>query len=339
MNLSVSLEDIQHVENFLGQGDVDNALPALLEMRDEIEEYAEQACRATDHVQYFSFADSFELLAYRRVEKDPRSLKQVPVPFDRVYSDLAFAYLRQQEYALARDALKQAVRWDPMNCAYRLDLAELYRVLGNPDEGAALNYSVLARAADAAHFGRACAGLGLFFLDKQEKMLASGFARRAASYAPSARQTHQLLQRLMAEAPEEASASEEEAVKALEDQGFETDPNAEIAICLLMCATDAAQAGDRNEATNYTLRARDLVGEDAAKALIQLIHESDAELAAERAQGAAAEGERVDAVMAAAEAGPKAEDGSAAAPGAGDDVRDGDASSASTLEGDAHAES
>ncbi len=337
MNLSVSMEDIQHVENFLGQGDIDNALPALLEMRDEIEEYAEQACRATDHVQYFSFADSFELLAYRRVEKDPRSLKQVPVPFDRVYSDLAFAYLQQQEYALARDALKQAVRWDPMNCAYRLDLAELYRVLGDPKEGAALNYSVLARAADAVCFGRACAGLGLFFLDQHEKMLASGFARRAASYAPSARQTRQLLQRLMAEAPEEANAPEEEAVKALADQGFEADPNAEIAICLLMCATDAAQAGERNEATNYTLRARDLVGEDAAKALIKLIHESDAELAAERAQGAAADGERVDAVMAAAEAEAQTQAGEASAAAPDADGASGAAPSVTAPEGDARA--
>lgn len=308
MDLSVSLEDIQHVENFLGQGDVDNALPALLEMRDAIEEYAERACRATDHVQYFSFADSFELLAYRRVEKDPRTLKQVPVPFDRVYSDLAFAYIQQQEYALARDALKQAVRWDPMNCAYRLDLAELYRVLGDAREWASLNYSVFPRAADAVLFGRACAGLGLFFLDQNEKMLASGFARRAAAFAPSERQSHQLLQRLMAEAPTEAEASEEEAVRALEEQGFETEPNAEIAICLLMCATDAAQAGDRNEATRYTLRARDLVGEDAAKALLQLIHESDAELAAERAaQGERpAADERVDAVVAASAPGDAA---------------------------------
>ena len=164
MDLSVSLEDIQHVENFLGQGDVESALPALLEMRDAIEDYAERVCRATDHIQYFTFSDSFELLAYRRVEKDPRTIQQAPIPFDRVYSDLAFVYIQQQEYALARDALKQAVRWNPMNCAYRLDLAELYRVLGDAREWAALNYSVLARAADAKLFGRACAGLGLFVL-------------------------------------------------------------------------------------------------------------------------------------------------------------------------------
>lgn len=283
MDIPVRLEEIQHAENFLGQGDIDAALPELLEMRDAIEEYIAAECVTTDEVQYFCFANAFERLAYRRIEDDPRTLVQVEVPFDRVYSDLAFAYIQKQEYALARDALKQAVRWDPMNCAYRIDLAELYRMLGNQDEWGALNFSVLDRAADATLLGRACAGLGQFFLNQHEDMLAAGFARRAAIHAPNDARTHRLLARLTSEAPDAAKASEEETNKVLEEQGFPTTPNAEIAICLLMCATDASQAGDRDEATRLTIRARDLVGEDAAKALIQLIHESDAELAAEQA--------------------------------------------------------
>ena len=88
----------------------------------------------------------------------------------------------------------------------------------------------------------------------------------------------------MQEAPDAASASDAEAAQELASQGFPTDPNAETAICLLMSATDASKAGERDEATRYTLRARDLVGEDACAALIQLIHESDAELEAERAE-------------------------------------------------------
>ena len=284
MDLPVTVEDIQQIENYLGQGDIDAALPDLLEMRDAIEEYSKESCVTTDDVQYFSFANAFERLAYRRVENDPRELVQVGAPFDRVYSDLAFAYMSQQEYALARDALKQAVRWNPMNCAYRLDLAELYRVLGNESEWGGLAYSVLERAADAALFGRACAVLGQFFLNKQEPLLAAGFARRASAYAPNDRTTHQLLARLVSEAPEAAEASDEETTKALESQGFSPDPNAEIAICLVMCALDASQEGDRDEATRYTLRARDLVGEQACAALIQLVRESDAELAAERAE-------------------------------------------------------
>lgn len=65
-------------------------------------------------------------------------------------------------------------------------------------------------------------------------------------------------------------------------QGVPTSPSAEIAICLIMCATDAASDGDKQEATRLTVRARDLVGEEACAAIIKLVRESDAELNAER---------------------------------------------------------
>ena len=44
-----------------------------------------------------------------------------------------------------------------------------------------------------------------------------------------------------------------------------------------MCAADAAEMGERMVATNLTVRARDLVGEKAAMALLQLIRSSDEE--------------------------------------------------------------
>jgi hypothetical protein len=65
--------------------------------------------------------------------------------------------------------------------------------------------------------------------------------------------------------------SDEQAQELLENEGFPFGANAEIAVCLLMCATDAVDLGDRALATNLTLRARDLVGEPAAKALLELI--------------------------------------------------------------------
>ena len=60
-------------------------------------------------------------------------------------------------------------------------------------------------------------------------------------------------------------------------EGLPDGANAEIAVCLLMCADDAMAAGQRDVAVTLTLRARDLVGEPAVRALLELIHEADAE--------------------------------------------------------------
>ena len=58
-------------------------------------------------------------------------------------------------------------------------------------------------------------------------------------------------------------------------EGLPDGANADIAVCLLMCAGDAARDGDRNTAAALTLRARDLVGEPACKALLELINSTD----------------------------------------------------------------
>ena len=68
-----------------------------------------------------------------------------------------------------------------------------------------------------------------------------------------------------------------EATELLATEGLPDGANADVAVCLLMCAMDAAAAGEKDVAANLTLRARDLVGEPAAKALLELIRESDAE--------------------------------------------------------------
>ena len=287
MELPVTESDIAYAESYLAAGDLETATPLLERLVELAEEYIDESCQATDEVQYFSFADAFERLAYRRVERDPRELVQVGAPFDRLYAALAFAYVGAQDYVSARNALTQAVRWNPMNCSYRLDLAELYRALGNTQEWAALSHSVIERASDGRMAARAYANLGDFFLEAHNALAASGCARLAKKLAPEDRRVQALADRMARERPEAAEASDKEAFAELAAQGVETSPSAEVAICLLMCASDAAAAGDRNEATQLTVRARGLIGDEACRALIKLIRESDAELAQERAEGSA----------------------------------------------------
>ncbi|QWT18149.1 hypothetical protein KPC83_03200 [Collinsella sp. zg1085] len=286
MDLAVQASDIAYAESFLAAGDLDGALPVLESLTHEVQTWAEETCADTSERQWFAFDDAFERLAYRRVEKDPRHLEQLEVPLARLYSDLAFVYIQVQDFAQAREALMQAVRWNPMNCSYRLDLAELNRVLGEKQEWAALSNSVLERATDTLSRGRAYANLGAFFLGEGGFGPAEACARLAERSAAGDSRVVRLRHNVMTSAPSEIIEAEDGQLMAqLSLEGIETAPSTEIAICLLMCATDAAQEGDTARATDYTIRARDLVGEEAAKALISLIHESDAELAQEEQSG------------------------------------------------------
>lgn len=282
MDMPIAAHDIDYAEDLLAEGELDTARMLLEELAAEAGEYADTACIATEARQWFSFANPFDRLAYRRVERDPRELTQVDAPLDRLYAALAYVYVQKRDYELARDALKQAVRWNPMNCAHRLNLAEVYRALGDTREWAALSASVLERAATPQALARAFANLGHFFLSCDKLPAAEG-CRRAAirAYADDAAATA-LASHLDREHPELAELSDADANAVVEGEGLATGANAEIAVCLLMCATDAADEGDRNEATRLTLLARDLIGAPACEALLRLIRESDAELSNER---------------------------------------------------------
>ena len=290
MELPITSDDVRYVEGFLAAGDIDAALPLLRRYAQMVEEWAQEECIGTDKRQWFSFSNAFERLAYRRVEGDPRELVQVDAPLDRLYSALGFACIQKEDWEGAKNALMQAVRWNPMNCAYRLNLADVFHVLGDVQEWAGLSKSVVDRAADASACARAYANLGEFFLDTGNPRAAAGCLNAADGLAAGESRALRLRNRIMKEAPEALDVSEGACAEELELQGVPAQPNAEVAICLLMCASDAAAAGDTDHAATFTVQARDLVGEDAAKALIRLIRESDAELAQERSQRSGGQG-------------------------------------------------
>lgn len=277
METPISEQDIEYAETYLAAGDISTASQMLERYLELAEEYIAEECQATDEVQYFSFQDSFERLCYARVEHDPRRIVAVPAPFDRLYSDVAYVCIQQQDYERARDALVQAVRWNPMNCKYRLDLAEIFRALGDIQEWAALSNSVLERASDGRAAARAYSNLGQLFIDQDNAVAASGCARLAVRLAPADARTVALMDRLAKEHPEVAKDSDDHVLGELSIQGIPTSPSADVAICLLICASDAAAAGDRALAAEYTARANGLIGKEACSALIKMIREADNE--------------------------------------------------------------
>lgn len=277
METPISEQDIEYAETYLAAGDISTASQMLERYLELVEDYIAEMCQATDEVQYFSFQDSFERLCYARVEHDPRRIVAVPAPFDRLYSDVAYVCIQQQDYERARDALVQAVRWNPMNCKYRLDLAEIFRALGDIQEWAALSNSVLERASDGRVAARAYSNLGQFFIDQDNAVAASGCARLAVRLAPADARTVALMDRLAKEHPEVAKDSDDHVLGELSIQGIPTSPSADVAICLLICASDAAAAGDRAQAAEYTARANGLIGKEACSALIKMIREADNE--------------------------------------------------------------
>ena len=269
-------DELERAEGLMLQGQPERAAELLARLAEDAEEYVDKNCPTTDEVQWFSFPTLFERLAYRRVEKDPRELRDVGEPLDRLYGDLALANVHAGDYDAAMSALKSAIRWNPMDCGSRLNLADLYRVAGDMQEYLALTYSVFERASDARHLARAFVNFFGWFQASEKPRTAAAALRAARALDVRDSSVDAALDQAAGTERDPDLVSDDEVEALLAEEGLPDGANADIAVCLLMCASDAAAAGARDVAANLTLRARDLVGEAAAKALLELIRESDA---------------------------------------------------------------
>ena len=269
-------DELERAEGLMLQGQPDRAAELLARLAEDAEEYVDKNCPTTDEVQWFSFPTLFERLAYRRVEKDPRELRDVGEPLDRLYGDLALANVHAGDYDAAMSALKSAIRWNPMDCGSRLNLADLYRVAGDMQEYLALTYSVFERASDARHLARAFVNFSGWFQASEKPRTAAAALRAARALDVRDSSVDAALDQAAGTERDPDLVSDDEVEALLAEEGLPDGANADIAVCLLMCASDAAAAGARDVAANLTLRARDLVGEAAATALLELIRESDA---------------------------------------------------------------
>ena len=281
---------LAQAEGYMLQGQDEPAAELLRRLAEDAEEYADKNCAATEAVQWFSFPTPFEKLAYRRVEGDPRELRDVGEPLDRLYSDLALANVHIGDYDEAKAALKSAIRWNPMDCGSRLNLADLYKIDGNMDEYLGLSFSVFERASEPRHLARAFVNFSAWFQVSNKPQVAAACLRAAQALDVSDGALDAALDQAAGTDRDPAGVSESEARSLLAAEGLPAGANAEMAACLLICASNAARAGEKNDATSFTLRARDLVGEPAAMSLLRAIQAAEAEELA-GASGAAIDAE------------------------------------------------
>ena len=284
---------LTQAEGYLVQGEDEAAAELLRRLAEDTEEYVDKNCTATDAVQWFSFPTEFEKLAYRRIEGDPRELRDVGEPLDRLYADLALASVHVGDYDEAKSALKAAIRWNPMDCGSRLNLADLYKLDGDMEEYLGLSFSVFERASDPRHLARAYVNFSAWFQVSEKPQVAAACLRAALALDVRDGALDAAVDQASGTDRDPAGISDDETGSLLEAEGLPRGASAEIAACLLICAANAARAGQKHDATAYTLRARDLVGEPAAMSLLRAIQAAEAE------ELAGASGSAVDAEAAA----------------------------------------
>ncbi len=271
-------DQLARIEGYLANDQTSEVMPALQGLVADMEAYIDENCVATDEDQFFSFATPFQKLTYRRVEADPRRLHDVPVPFDRAYSDYAFCLIGQHDYEKAAEALKQAVRWNPMNCSYRRDLATLLKQLGEYEQYLKMTYSVFARAASSAHLVRAYLNFADYFMQCGQFETAAACVKSALRLVPEDKRSVTAASKLAVEhGCNPLEMADEDAARLLDEQGIPEGANVEVVLSALLLADISAAQGDLSTCQDMAQVAVDLVGQKRAMVLAELVREQGEE--------------------------------------------------------------
>lgn len=266
-------EQLSQAEAFLNDNRIDDVLPVFEGMAADIEKAQETEYVTTEDTQYFSFGSLFEKLVYKKVEEDERTLVDVEQRFDRVFADLAFCYIQLERWDDAREALAKAVRWNPMECSYRLNLAELHRIDENHQEWLGLSFSVFNRAYKAEHLVRAYMNFANAFMASAQFSTAAALVKSAMKLDPSDERVKEAREALIEAGNDPKDMDDDLWEDLLEEQGIPEGANVAVVITALICADEAQEAGDMLEFARFYQIAIDLVGERNAEVLGQIVKE------------------------------------------------------------------
>ena len=285
-----NMEQLERCEAYLADEKYEQIAPAFEGMVADMETYIDENCVTTPEVQWFSFESPFELLAYQRVEKDPRQIKLAERPFDRAYADLAFCYLNAEDYERAANCLKQAVRWNPMNCAHRLNLAGVLMRSGDMEEALRLSYSVFARASKSMHLVRAYNNFAQYFVNCEQYETAAACVKCALHLNPADKHACEMAKTLRDEHQCDPHAQADELTTSLlDEQGIPEGANVEVVLSALLLADIAGARDDMQTCADMAQVAVDLVGREKAQALSKIVADAAGDAYPEEQGGASSD--------------------------------------------------
>lgn len=268
-------EQLERAESYLADAKYDHILPAFEGLVADMETYIDENCPTSETVQWFSFDSAFELLTYRRVENDPRELKAAERPFARAYADLAFCQISLGNYEAAAENLKKAVRWNPMNCSYRLNLAGVLQRLGDYEEFLRMTYSVFARASHSTHLVRAYANFADYFVNCEQFETAAACVKCGLRLNEQDKHLQEKAATLRDEHQCDPAAQTDELTESLlDEQGIPEGANVEVVLSALLLADISAARSDMQTCADMAQIAVDLVGQERATALAHMVSDA-----------------------------------------------------------------
>lgn len=269
----IGIESIREAQALHKQSGVQAASALLEQYVQEIQAAQNTQYITSEQEQYFCFTTTLDNLIYKASERDPRIIHVLEDSFDKVYAYLAACYKEMGQLDAAAQAMAQAVRWNPVRCEYRLQLAELSKQQGDLSSALSLAHSVFARSVYPEEHLEAYLFFIEFFLQQQQLSTAAALVYVASLYRCPSEKLDEF-SRVLIQAGSDPYALDEELVEQLLDaQDIPDGPSIELMISLLVYADECLKAGEDTQAQDYRAIVERFLGEKKTADLAAIIRE------------------------------------------------------------------
>lgn len=136
-------------------------------LMDSLIQFCEDFLEADKESDYFSFKNMFQALLYQHYFKPEKKFKPTPYDFSDMYIIRGYLYMQEHNIKAAIEALKKAVRCNPVNLYAYFQLAEAYKLTGDFDEYLNLTIQALSFATTKAQIARCYRNMGFYFIEKE----------------------------------------------------------------------------------------------------------------------------------------------------------------------------
>lgn len=148
--------------------DYQHALILMEDIVEKVESLEENGMFRNDAVsEYFTFNEPFEEMLYITVNDPDKEIRRSPIPFDSIYFQYGSLLIDLKRYEDANQALRKAVRWNPVNTDILFEYSESFKLLGDIEKFFEISMQAARYAFRSPSLGRCYRNFAYYFVEKK----------------------------------------------------------------------------------------------------------------------------------------------------------------------------
>lgn len=215
--------------------------------------------------EYHTFYETFEEVLYKHIYRPEKTIRPADPTWTRAYYLYGSVLFELKRYEDAQTALREALRWNPMDTAINFEYIETYKLLGELDTFFELSkkaFRIVFRPKDVARCYR---NIAFFFSEKEMYAEAMGCLRMSMIYEKTNTAQSEMFYIHQATGGKIQMPTPKELGVIAKQHGFPVGADRDVLSLAFAIGRQAVEQGNKEAGKYFLTIAYDLTGDEMVK--------------------------------------------------------------------------